>query len=230
MSPRIAMVSVPAGPAGVAATVAVAGALEAAGVCVQAATSETTRGRATSRAKCRMRPNVMLSSFCVFASLASSSYLSCTSPTFLGDRRSCGCAGRCHARVHETRDATKALDHVDVAIEERLPRGRYGIDPHAGDLGELALQRAQALGALVGRPRERELVEHIVADEIGEAVREVRLRPEVPRGERLDDGLWHVELGGAHPVLALARVALRRGRPEDPLCRRALRRTPRGVA
>src|SRR5437667_4674447 len=146
MSPRIAIVSVPAGPAAVAATVAV-GAFEAPGVWVHAATSDTTRGRTTSLARCRICPNVIVSSFTLFASLASSSNPSSTSRPPLGDRRPCGCASRCHARVHETRDATEALDHVDVALEERLAGGRYGVDPYARDLRQLAPEAAHATRA-----------------------------------------------------------------------------------
>src|SRR4051812_12984422 len=163
MSPRIAIVSVPAGPDGVALAAA-DGAVDAPGVCVQAASSITS-GRTNPRARCRTCANLMVSSFTLCTSMPLIFVVVTKLLDLLRDRGSRGCHGGRLVRIHQTGHTTEALHHVDVAFEERLPRRRDRVDAHARDLRELALQRAQAICAFLGRTRERELIEHVIGDE-----------------------------------------------------------------
>src|SRR5437764_15227292 len=96
-----------------------------------------------------------------------------TSPTQLRHHRP-------RAAVDQACDATEPLHHIHISLEQRLSRGRDRVDAYPGDLGKLTLERAETLRAFLRCARERELVEHVVGDEVREPVRKVGLGPEVP--------------------------------------------------
>src|ERR1051325_7620434 len=140
MSPRIAMVSVPCGPDGVAAAVGapVPGAVVAPGAAaVHATINASAIGSASRRASCWIRPNVMLSSS-VISVLRSMMYSSLrTSLQALRHHRP-------RAAVHEAGDATESLHHVYIPIKERFVRRRDRVDPDPGNERQLALEVAEA--------------------------------------------------------------------------------------